>query len=128
MLALAILWLIIILCLFTIPPCIIQLQLASLKESKQKTDQAIDTLQKTIDQRETEIQHLSQQIAAKEDRIKQQTDTLDAVELDHMLELEHLKMKLIELEHERNCARTAAELAQKEARLYAEALLRAREV
>ena len=126
MLALVILWLII--CLFTIPLCTIQLQLASLKESKQKNDQAIDTLQKTIDQRKTEIQHLSQQIAAKEDRIKQQTDTLDAVELDHMLELEDMKMKIIELEHERNCARTAAELAQKEARLYAEALLRAGEV
>ena len=126
MLALAILWLII--CLFTIALCTIQLQLASLKESKQKNDQAIDTLQKTIDKRETEIQHLSQQIAAKEDRIKQQTDTLDAVELDHMLELEDMKMKIIELEHERNCARTAAELAQEEARLYAEALLRAGEV
>jgi len=124
MLALVIIWLII--CLFTIPLCAIQLQLASLKGSKQKNDQAIDTLQKTIDKRETEIQHLSQQIAAKEDHIKQQTDTLDAVELDHMLELEDMKMKIIELEHERNCARTAAELAQKEARFYAEALLRAR--
>ena len=40
MLTLAILWF-----MFTIPVCIIQLQLASLKKSKQKNDQAIDTLQ-----------------------------------------------------------------------------------
>ena len=78
----------------------------------------LDTLQKTIDQKNTEIQHLAQQIAAK---IKQQTNT----EFEHMLELEDMKMKVLELEHERDCAHTAANLAQDEARRYAKELFKA---
>ena len=81
----------------------------------------IDTLQKTVECKEAEIQHLSQQIATKEDQIKQQTDTLDAVEGKHMLELEDIRMKMIELKHERDCACAAAELARDEASFYAEA-------
>lgn len=96
------------------------MQLASLKESKQKNDLVLDTLQKTIDQNNAEIQHLSQQIAAKEDQIKQQTNT----EFEHMLELEDMKTKVLELEHERDCARTAAKLAQDEAHRYAKELLK----
>lgn len=101
------------------------MHLASLKE---KNDQRINTLQNIIDQKQTQIQHLSQQIAAKEDQIKQQTNTLDSVELERVLELEDMKMKIIELEYERDCANTAAKRAQEEASLNAEALLTATQV
>lgn len=112
----------------TIP---LQLQLTSLKEKKERNDQIIDTLQKTIEQKELEIQHLLQQLAAKESELKQQTKVLDAVEFNSTqlwLEVDALEMKKIQLEHERDNARVAVNLAQEEAHYYAEALLRASKV
>ena len=91
----------------------------------------MDTLQKTVGKKEAEIEHLLQQVAAKEGEMKQQSNTLDAVELKHtrlLLEVEDLKVKIMQLEHERDSAHTAAKLAREEARHYAEALLKASKV
>lgn len=114
--------------LFLIPSYAIQLQLASLKESKEKNDQVIDTLQKTIEQKEIEIQHLSEQIAAIEGQLKEQSNILVALELKHTLELQDMKMKIIELKHQRDCACSASKLAQEESCFYAEALFKATKV
>ena len=100
-------------------------------EQKERKDQVVDTLQKTIEKKETEIKHLLQQVAAKENEMKQQNNTLDTVELKHtrlLLEMEDLKMRIIQLEHERDSACTAAKIAQEDACLYAAALLRASKV
>ena len=107
------------------------MKLASLKENKERNDQVVDTLQKTVEKKEVEIEYLLQQVAVKEGEMKQQSNTLDAVELKQtrlLLEVEDLKVKIMQLEHECDSAHTAVKLAREEARHYAEALLKASKV
>lgn len=101
--------------------CIMQMQLASLKEKKEHSDHVTQKLQKTVQERETEIRELSQKIAAKEEQMKKQTHTQDAAEKHCsilLLQLEDMKMKIIELEEGADIARTAVKLAQEEAGYY----------
>lgn len=102
------------------------MQLASLKENKERNDQVIRTLQLAAEQKETELQKLSQQIALKEGQVRQNIPTLDAGELqltEHtfallQLELEDMQMKVIEAEEQLDSVHTQANLAQEEASYY----------
>ena len=100
---------------------ILQIQLESLKEKKARNDQVIDALQKTIREKELEIQKLTQQIPVKEIQVQQDIYTQNPVEFqntDMLLELQDMKMKIINSKDELHRMRTEVNLAQDEANYY----------
>ena len=102
------------------------MQLASLKENKERNDQVICTLQLAVEQKQVDIEKLSEQVALKESQVRQNIPTLDAADLqltEHtsallQLELEDMKMKVIEAEEQLDLVHTQANLAQEEASYY----------
>lgn len=86
------------------------MQLALLEENKKQNMKKICNLRETVEEKELEIQALSQQIAAKECEGKDQT----------LMELADMKMNVIQLQNEVDRLRTAAKLSQEEATYYQE--------
>lgn len=94
----------------------------------------IQKLQRSVQQKEEEVQELYLQVVLKESQL---THTLNSMEFqltEHtstLLELEDMRMKVIDFQEELDCARTAAKLLQEETSYFQqriESLLRATKV
>ena len=98
----------------------------SLKEKMQQRGMVIEDLQKTVEQKQAEIQKLSHQIATIEGQLSEQTHTEDGTELQlkaqnlMFMKLADLKMNIIQLQDEVDQLRTTLKLSQKEASCYQE--------
>ena len=84
----------------------------------------IDALQKTIQKQEFDIQKLTQQISAKESQAKQEICTQNPVEFGMteqtlaLLELQDMKVNIINLKDELHRMQTEVKLAREEAIYY----------
>lgn len=98
------------------------MQLQTLKEREQQRAKEVRHFRKTIRQKDTEIQGLSQQILAKEGELSRLTQKLDESKLPQkdklLLELADMKAQIITLKDELQCECTKAKFAQEETSYY----------